>query len=203
MLTSTIQDLTRIGLKPEIITVQDGSPSQAANRRNAHSALTKAYDGNPVLILEDDVRFNEHLKGWIKWLESNANSVTTLYACVGKFYPSHIRPFVERSEVLPVHLHGLHKLEGLRGFYGSQAVWIPARVADDMVNDNLFKVHEHPPYGPWDHAIRSHLQARDDIMSVVVPNLVQHKAPSSVVNRTGPRHTTPIFDQAVRPPEGE
>lgn len=200
---ATIADLRHVGLEPEVITIQDAPPSQTANRRNAHDALVKAYDGNPILMLEDDVKPNAHLRAWIEWLEANASTVTTLYACVGKFYTPDVRPFVEAGTLPPRHLHGLYELQGLRGWYGAQAVWIPTQQVEAMIHDKLFRIHEHAPYGPWDHAIRSHLQAHQQQMHVVVPNVIQHRAPQSVVNRTGPRHTTPIFSVAEIPPKGE
>lgn len=199
----TITDLRNIGLEPDVITIQDAPPSQVANRHNAYQALGKAYDSNPILMLEDDVKPNAHLKQWIEWLELHASNVTTLYAPVGKFYTPDVRPYVESSTVPPRHMHGLHTLQGLRGWYGAQAVWIPTRTAEAIINDKLFKIHEHAPYGPWDHAIRTHLQAHNLHMHVVVPNIVQHRAPQSVVNRTGPRHTTPIFSVAEIPPRGD
>ncbi len=199
---ATIHDLRHVGLEPEVITIQDASPSQIANRRNAYTALVKAYDGNPVLMLEDDVKPNAHLAAWLTWLERYSTTVTTLYAPVGKFYNPAIRPFVEAGTLPPRHLHGLYTLQGLRGWYGAQAVWIPTQHAEAIINDKLFTIHEHAPYGPWDHAIRSHLQTHQQTMNLVVPNIIQHRAPRSVVHRTGPRHTTRIFSVAEIPPEG-
>lgn len=203
ILDKTVEDLRDVGIEPSVINVQQGNPSQIANRRNAHNALVKAFNGNPVLVLEDDVIPNRYLVDWIEWLESTAQQVVTLYAPVGKFYTQPVRNVVEAGANVPLHMTGLYTLQGLRGWYGAQGVWIPTRIAENMIADRLFALHEHEPYGPWDHAIRRHLQDRDDEMLVVVPNVLQHRAPPSVVNRSGRRHTTPIFDLAARPPESE
>lgn len=198
---ATVADLRNIGIEPDVITIQDAPPNQIANRHNAYRALGKAYDGAPVLMLEDDVIPNDHLVEWIEWLELHAPGVVTLYAPVGKFYTPDLRSFVEHSVIPRVGMHGLAPLLGLRGWYGAQAVWIPTITAERMLSDKLFTIFEHAPYGPWDHAIRMHLQTHQEDMHITIPNIVQHRAPPSVVNRTGPRHTTPIFDRAARPPE--
>lgn len=203
ILDKTVTDLRDVGIEPSVINVQQGNPSQIANRRNAHSALVKAFNGNPVLVLEDDVLPNVNLVQWIEWLERYVDSVTTLYGPVGKFYTPEVRRFVEAGVTVPRHLHGVHTLQGLRGWYGAQGVWIPTSIAEDMIADRLFAIHEHAPYGPWDHAIRRHLIERYGRMLVTVPNVLQHRAPPSVVNRSGKRHTTNIFDLVEKPPEKE
>lgn len=201
VLDSTVQDLRAVGIEPDVITVQEAPPNQAANRRNAHSALVKAFAGNNVLVFEDDITPNENLVDWIEWLEANSLDVTTLYACVGKFYTREVRPFVDDGVQVPRHLHGLHELQGLRGWYGAQAVWIPEDWCESIIAERAFRIDEWHPLGPWDHALRAHIQDQAGVMQLVVPNIVQHKAPQSVVNRTGPRHKTPIFDAAATPPE--
>ena len=199
----TLQLLEGVNMAVDAVTVQDTPPKQSENRRNAHTALTAAFNDQPVLVIEDDIIPNRYLPDWLAWLSRTSNSVTTLYACVGKFYDQEIRRYVENHVTVPPHLWGIRKLEGLRGFYGAQAVWIPTRIADEMIHDRKFQLFEHEPYGPWDHAIRTFLQNNGYTMNVTIPNLVQHQAPPSVVNRTGPRHKTPIFDLAARPPAKE
>lgn len=200
-LNETVRQLFQVDVPVDVIQIQCEPPSQIANRRNAHAAFMEAFNDTPVLILEDDVTPNKHLRAWIEWLEETSVTTTTLYACVGKFYPSHIRKFVEEQRMVPREHHGTVNLEGLRGFYGAQGLWFPRHVASGIVQDKHFQLHEHPPYGPWDHAIREHLQRNAFTMNVTVPNIIQHRAPPSVVNRNGPRHTTTIYDEAARPPE--
>jgi len=201
VLDKTVAYLRDVGLEPDVINIQTAEPNQVQNRLNAFGALAKAFNGNPVLVLEDDIIPSPYLRDWIEWLEATSLHVTSLYACVGKFYNSEVRPFVEAQQPVPAHLHGLYELQGLRGWYGAQAVWIPEDAAEDILADKDFRIHEWHPYGPWDHALRRHLIEAHKPMMLTVPNIVQHQAPSSVVNRTGPRHTTPIFDAAALPPE--
>lgn len=169
------------------IETQTSSPTQVRNRRNAHAALNAIAGNEAALILEDDIVPNAHLLAWLGWLETHSRHVTTLYAPNRKFY----------STTTP----GLQTLQTLRGWYGAQAVWIPPHKVHDIVTDPLFTINEWHPYGPWDHAIRRHLLNRSERMNVVMPNLVQHQAPASVLPREGRRHTTPYFDAHAEPPQ--
>ncbi|MDR9391961.1 MAG: hypothetical protein RI554_08020 [Trueperaceae bacterium] len=200
-LERTLQSVRDANLRVDVVTTQARGASNALNRTNAVAALSQAFNGNAVLMLEDDVLLSPYARAWIEHLETHVRDVTTLYAPVGKFYPTTVREFVDFRKPVPRHLHGVHPLERLRGWYGAQAVWIPAPWVESILATPDFRREERDPLGPWDHALRKHLLQHDAGMRVVVPNVVQHQAPPSVVNRSGPRHTTPIFDAAAKPPE--
>lgn len=197
-LEKTIAELATVGLKPDVVQVQEEAPAQYRNRRNAFAALKAAFVGNPVLVLEDDVTPAETLPAWLDYLERTEDHVVTLYGCVGKFYAGKTREMVEN--------HGTPRtsrvewVPATRTFYGSQALWIPASEAEAILADKLFTLHEHEPYGPWDHAIRTHLVARGRRLRITIPNVIQHRAPPSVINRPG-SHKSPIFHPLPPPKE--
>lgn len=198
----TLASLDSAGVQVDVITTQTAPGDNAANRRNAVTALSQAFDGHPVLVLEDDVLVSPHLKAWIERLEDGTQDVTTLYAAEGLFYPPDVRTFVDFRRGVPSHLHGVQPLHRLERWYGAQAVWIPTRWVESILATPDFRREERDPLGPWDHALRKHLLQHDAGMRVVVPNVVQHQAPPSVTPRghRQRRHTTPAFDPAARPP---
>jgi hypothetical protein len=190
------------GVKPDVITTQTTTASNAANRNNAAAALAQAFNGNAVLVLEDDVLLSPHARAWIEYLEATTTDVVTLYAPEGRFYPPDVRTYVDFRRGVPPHLYGVKPMRRLEQWFGAQAVWIPTRWVESILANPDFRREERDPLGPWDHALGKHLLQNDGMMRVTIPNVVQHQAPPSVVPRgqRDRRHTTPVFDPAALPP---
>lgn len=199
----SIRDFANVGLEPTTVRVQTEPPKQLRNRQNAWTTLKEAYGGNPVLLLEDDTYPAYSLPDWVRYLEATEDRVVTLYASARHFYPPDLLPtkkrLTPRIETIP----------RLRVWYGSQALWIPPNEAERILADAYFidptlatwEVALGREGGPWDRALREHLTHNNRTMGLAVPNVVQHRAPPSVVHRTQERTDSPTFDAHARPPE--
>ena len=62
VLDKTVALLRDVGLEPDVINIQTAEPNQVQNRLNAFGALAKAFNGNPVLVLEDDIIPSPYLR---------------------------------------------------------------------------------------------------------------------------------------------
>lgn len=196
----TIREFARVGLPPDVVRVEDGAPSQLANRRNAYQAIREAYWGRPVLLLEDDTTPARTLPAWLKHLKRHERRVTALYAYAHHFYP---------PDSIPPRASRVATLQNLHAFYGAQAIWFPAARAVEVIAepgflqpDRLPADHRmrRSPGDPWDRALREHLLERGHEMGLAVPNVVQHRAPKSIVNRKGSSPPSDTFDENAPAP---
>lgn len=202
----TIADFAEVGLTPSVVKVQTDPPSQLANRLNAYFTLrmaTNMHPGKPVLLLEDDVIPARTLPAWLAYLEAHEERVVTLYTQAQHFLPAGTLPTKghPRSQV--------GTLEALHAFHGSQALWIPPKRGAAILADGRFTNPKHEaweralrrsPGGPWDRTLREHLIDHDETMGVAIPNVVEHRAPPSVVNRPHKRPTSVCFSPEAPPP---
>lgn len=188
-----------VGLPVDHVRVQTAPPSQPENRKNAWRALQDAFDGSDILLLEDDVIPADTLGGWLAYLQAREDRPVSLFASARHFYP---------PDSLKDRTSRVVTLQSLRAWYGSQAVYMPARIVERVLADPAFLDPELAPWekatrgagGPFDRAFREHLQGHGEAMGLTIPNVVQHRAPPSVVQRDSARPTSPYFDTDAPPP---
>lgn len=186
-------DLTRAafadaGVPIDVEQVQTEAPTQARNRRNARAALKRSLEEHVrprdlpgVLLIEDDVIPATTLSAWLAYLERTQERPVALYApTIDRFYPLRLnrvargeRP-AARSEVATI------EPATLRGWWGAQAIWLPAVWAEIVVRDVRMDAHE-SSLGPWDHALRRLIAERGATLGVAVPNVIQHRTERNLV----------------------
>jgi len=198
-----------VGLSIEHVQVQTAEPRPANNRRNAWEALKHATqmvipkrgaETTGILLIEDDITPASTLPAWLPHLEAG-NVVTTLYLPNGvtRFTPPRLeavaagRRKAKRSEIVPI------APDALRGWWGAQAVWLPLPFAQTIVRDLRMQAFEHG-IGPWDHALRLHLQEATASLHVTIPNVVQHRALANLVVPSKRRHASLLYDESAPAP---
>lgn len=186
-------DLTRaafaeVGCPIDVEQVQTDRPRQRANRRNAYQALkttletiVRKEERPGILLIEDDVIPATTLSAWLAHLEATQERPVTLYTpAFDKWYPIRLarvargeRP-ATKSEVATV------EPATLRGWWGSQAVWLPAAWAEIVVRDARVAAFEQTT-GPWDHTLRLLIAEHGASLGVAVPNVIQHREERNLV----------------------
>jgi len=176
------------GCPIEVEQIQTARPSQAGNRRNAYAAIKTALEQHVrpndlpgLLLLEDDVIPATTLGAWLAFIERTQERPVTLYTpSFDKWYPQRLwrvargeRP-ATNSEIATI------EPQTLRGWWGSQAVWLPTEWVEMLVRDARMQAHEQN-LGPWDHSLRRVIQERGATLGVAVPNVVQHREERNLV----------------------
>lgn len=201
ILDRTIRSLADVGLEPHFISVDTGRGSSVKNRLNAVNALRNTFDGNDVLILEDDVIAGRYLPEWLEYLHYNANSVTCLLPMKTHFYQESTEVYLRNRRERPIGPSRLEVNPQLQHWWGSQAMWLPPRIAKGILADDRFDSQEHAPLGPWDHAIRLYLLEREEDMLCAFPAVFQHQSPPSVRERQNRRQRlAAVFDPNAKAP---
>lgn len=159
-----------------------GPNPDAEVRARAYDALTLARGGG-LVFLEDDIEirplFRRHLD-----LAITADRITAFCAVNERHYP----PGTLERDALPVTLAPIPNYDADRGFHGSMAVYVPARVVEYGVErEREFRNEdggplEHPVIPP-DHLRRKvtgfdfwlkHTARKFGGMYVALPNSVNH-----------------------------
>ena len=207
-LQQTLDALEAANMPVHTVSTQTVEGSGPANRKNAARALYQAFDGNPVLVLEDDVTAGRYVREWVEYLEARVHEVTCLLAMRPEFYSVdtevQIRQPRNRRRDKPLSLTPtrLEPNPNLQHFWGSQAMWLPAWFAELVLNDERVWSDEHAPLGPWDHTIRNLLLQENRIMLTAFPGVFQHQSPPSVRQRQNKRlKLAAVFDPEGRPPK--
>ena len=201
-LAITMQSLEALDLHAKYVSLQTTPGSQTNNRLNAFNALKNTFNDRNVLILEDDVIAGFRTREWIEYLNFHSRDVTCMLPMKPEFY----------SEPTEIALRNQRKRERLQSalevnprvhhWWGSQAVWIPARIAELILNDERFTDENDKWLGPWDHAIRKILLENNERMLVTLPAVFQHQSPPSVRERRNRRiRQAAIFNAHAGPPK--
>jgi len=179
--TRTIRAFAAVGCPVAHVQMQYEAPKQARNRLNALAA-TKAAVGiardvgaTAILVIEDDIEPASTLAAWLAFLERTEDRVVTLYCphqISVRTHPAGLRRWAVGNGRAPESR--VVTARDLSTWWGSQALWIPLRVADGIIADPLFARQERA-HGPWDITLRHHLLARHEMLGMTVPNIVQHQ----------------------------
>ena len=206
-LARTLDALEAANVPVATISTQTVEGSGPANRKNAARALYQAFDGNPVLVLEDDVIASRYLRDWLEYLEARVHEVTCLLPMRPEFYTVDTEVEVRKSRhprrdaPLALTPTRLEVNPNLQHFWGSQAMWLPAWFAELVLKDDRVWSDEHAPLGPWDHTIRKLLMEQNRVMLTAYPAVFQHQSPPSVRQRQNKRQKlAAVFDSNARPP---
>ena len=201
----TIAAFEAAGVPVDHVQIQTERAKQAMNRRNAWAALKYAVehlaakkDAVGILVIEDDITPASTLSSWLRYLEEHETRVTTLYSPVERFFPERYQPLARgTSRKDPDSV--IVQLQDLRGWWGSQAVWIPLPWARVLKNDQRMQVWEHG-LGPWDHAIRTILLEHGASMSLCVPLPIQHDGEPNLITPTKRPHSSRAFRPSAPAP---
>lgn len=206
-LALTRADFEAAGVPIDLEQVQTEAPRQARNRRNARAAikLTLEQHVRPkelpgLLLIEDDVIPASTLGEWISFIERTQDRPVTLYTpAFDKWYPKRLhrvargeRP-ATKSEVATV------EPATLRGWWGAQAVWLPAAWAEIIVRDARLDAHE-AGLGPWDHGLRRLIAEHGATLGVAVPNVIQHRTERNLVTPAKRPSTSASFTPSAPAP---
>lgn len=162
-----------------------GPNPDAEVRRAGYDALSVAYTaGGPLVFLEDDIEVRPDLFQRHVGMAVEADVITAFCAVNKRHYPHGV---LEQA-TLPVSLEPIPNYDADRGFHGSMAVYVPARVVEYAVErEEEFREPdasplERPVIAP-DFARRKvtgfdfwlkHTARRFGGMYVALPNSVDH-----------------------------
>jgi len=201
----TIEAFSEVGVPIDHVQEQKEPPKKAMNRRNAWAALKNAVElhagkanAKAVLLIEDDITPAATLAAWLRYLEEHETRITSLYSPVARFFPERYQPLAKgtaRRDPDPAVV----TVQDLRGWWGSQALWIPLTWATILKNDPRMQHWEYG-LGPWDIAVRHILLERGATMGLCVPLPVQHDALSNLITPSKRPHFSRAFRPSVPPP---
>lgn len=201
----TIEAFHAAGVPVHHVQVQTEAPKQAMNRRNAWTALKHAVehlagkmDAKAILLIEDDILPSSTLASWLEYLEQHETRITTLYSPVERFFPERYQPLARGTSRKDPE-STIVTVQDLRGWWGSQAVWIPIDWAIRLKNDARLQVWERG-LGPWDHALRAILQEHGATMGMCVPLPIQHVGEPNLITPTKRPHSSRAFRQDAPAP---
>lgn len=201
-LERTVQSLHEAQLDVDHINLDRGVGSPVKNRLNAVATLKTIFNGtDPVLILEDDVLAGRYLADWLEYLHYNVIHVTCLCPMKPEMYSERTEVTLRSERTRKATPSRLELNPRLQHWWGSQAMWIPPRIAYDMVQDTRLESTSDRQFGPWDHTIRKFLMELDEPMLMAFPAVFQHQSPPSVRQRKNRRQRlAAIFDPNAKPP---
>lgn len=182
----SLASLALAGVEPElVISTYDGPTPDAEVRRAAFSALSYAYCHSDALVfLEDDIEVRPDLFQRHVSMAVAADRITAFCAVNKRHYP----PGTLERDALPVSLEPIPNYGADRGFHGSMAVYVPARVVEYAIDrqEEFQEADGSPlerPVIPPDFARRKvtgfdfwlkHTASRFGGMLVALPNSVNH-----------------------------
>jgi len=200
-LQRTVQSLRDAQLDVDHINLDTGVGSPIKNRLNAIATLKATFNGiDPVLILEDDVLAGRYVADWLEYLHYNVTHVVCMLPMKPEMYSESTEVALRNLRTRKPTPSRLELNPRLHHWWGSQAMWIPPRIAYDMLQDQRFYQTDHG-IGPWDHAIRTFLMEFDEPLLMTFPAVFQHQSPPSVRQRKNRRQRlAAIFDPNAKPP---
>lgn len=202
----TLAQLAKAGIVPTVIHMACDPPSIEANRYGAFvAAEMAAANGDGLLFLEDDIDIDPKFPEFIQ-TAINADVVTTFCVMRDRLYPegyeagqqSRVKQLgAARAELVELPLH---TLQVRRGFHGSQAIYVPPRVVDLILNrdgldfvdfvqvESMWVGRQKAPGGidhGFDFWLKEHAHEFGGIYAAY-PNPVQHRCRApSVFGGTG------------------
>jgi len=204
--TRTIRAFASVGCPVAHVQMQYESPKQARNRLNALAAvragarIARDIEASAILVIEDDVMPASTLADWLAFLEATEDRVVTLYCpnfISARTHPPGLRRWAIGNGRAPASR--VVTAQALPQWWGSQALWVPLRVADGIIADPAFAVHERG-HGPWDITLRHHLLARGESLGMTVPNIVQHQHVRNLIAPRKPVHKSLAYHPTAPAP---
>jgi len=204
--TRTIRAFAAVGCPVAHVQMQFETPRTARNRRNALAAVTNGarialeVGATGVLVIEDDILPARTLRDWLAYLEATQDRAVTLYV------PNHISVRTHPRDVRRWAMGNGRPPESrvatarnLPQWWGSQAIWLPLRIADRIIGDATFAAHE-MGVGPWDIALRKHLERHGETLGLAIPNIVQHTGARNLRIPRKPVHRSIAFSEGAPAP---
>jgi len=174
----TVPQLERAGFAPRVFLSACAPAGPEGNREVSHRALAwAARQGGDTLFVEDDIDLAADF-AWCVDLARQAGDLAYLYLndAPGRLVQHHGRPLArDVLKRVPIR-RGAHLVQRRSALFGTQCVFIPARLAAEMVR---ILEAPHSPGGrgePFDG--RLHLWARRnpaEAVRVILPHPVQHR----------------------------
>lgn len=129
---ASLASLATAGVTPEVLlSFYRGPNPDAEVRRAGYDALSAAYTaGGPLVFLEDDIQVRPELFRRHVAMAEEADVITAFCAVNKRHYP----PGTLERDALPVSLEPIPNYGADRGFHGSMAVYIPARVVEYAID---------------------------------------------------------------------
>lgn len=182
----SLASLAAAGVTPEVLlSFYRGPHPDAEVRRAGYDALSAAYTaGGALVFLEDDIEVRPDLFRRHVAMAEEADVITAFCAVNKRHYP----PGVLDRDSLPVSLAPIPDYDADRGFHGSMAVYVPARVVEYAIDrqEEFQEADGSPlerPVIPPDFARRKvtgfdfwlkHTARKFGGMLVALPNSVNH-----------------------------
>lgn len=201
----TIESFHAVDVPVDHVQIQTERPKPAMNRRNGWAAIKHVVErmasksnATAILLIEDDVIPASTLGDWIEYLERTESRIVTLYSPTERSFPDRYQPLARGTSRKDPD-STVVTIPNLRGWWGSQALWIPMPYATVIKNDPRMQVFEHG-IGPFDHAIRTIVMERGATMGLCVPLPIQHSGEPNVITPTKRPHTSRAFRPAAPAP---
>lgn len=179
----TLASLNRVGFYPQV-TVSDGTPSSRENRAVFLRAL-RAGIVDDVLFFEDDVIADGALPGWVEAARSQPDPVTFCLIRPANHSQS-IKRLLRTNVRIP---RQLLPVENILKWYGTQAIYLPKRLVEAIVNDpDFFAPHMFKGKVQWTGAdiwLRENIPRLGFTLRVAFPNPVQHRDAPKLVQKPG------------------
>jgi hypothetical protein len=192
---ATVAALEAVGLEPRVFR-QIADISQANQRENALKALRWAAGSDEALLMcEDDIELGPDFLAFLH-LARAEHRVTTFFLAHEMHYPPEV---AVRFTQHVVHEDG--RREGVAiepGLYpvvhfhpewsGTQCVFLPSAVVKEI----LVRESTLSPRKPFDIALRDYVHQTQPML-VAVPNPVQHRVPTTLVDTSRRGQLSPTF----------
>ena len=179
--------------------LQVEEPSLRMNGVNYIRAL-QAARGADVLVIEDDLMPSKVLAPWLDWIAAQQFEVPVfLYLSQSRWFGDAAarKAFDEGAPVKP----GVVPVANLHTWWGSQAVWWPARFAKAFLLQDRVRWMAYE-LSSMDMELRAYCLDLNIAPLVTVPNLVQHLDYPRITGG-GSTHKTQLFTDDVLPPTAE
>lgn len=181
MLAATVAQWRAIGCEPLVeMTPESWTPSPRTHALMLRQCLLAARTRDPgatVIFCEDDVLLSSRLADALPLLR-NLYSATTLYLPGRRFYPA-------RLEV-PCSGWAWKPIINQQDWFGSQCLVLPPVVVAEVLGMTWWWGDENNYAG--DMILRATLARYGRRLMTTVPNLVDHRAPPSVISRRYKAH---------------
>ena len=173
----TLPQLIAADLNPVVIESPCDPAGGPLNRLAAYQAL-QVLGSNGGLFFEDDIDIDRAIFGEAVRLAAETNEICTLFLPRRpSLYPTGVLTAIAAGVPIPLHAAKLENTRDRRGYYGSQAVYLPGHfVMGALRLRSLFMTQDGlplPEADGFDFYIKDEARA----IYGVFPNPVQHRNP--------------------------
>lgn len=179
----TLPQVEAAGLEP-VVFMDEGQPLPARNRANFERAVARAFDdGTDLLLFEDDVDLSLDFAAALEAARAFGEPVVFWLSKEHNHPASWVGAIKFGLDAPPA---GLYPVRRLNLWFGTQAILLPFAWVERVRADAAFGVPDGLPFDRW-------LRDRLTRLLVALPNPVQHRSPTTLVDPTRVARISPTF----------